>query len=83
MVSTVGATTQPEPVKGPNLANNDVFVTMQRRKRRLWSLTSKFVPPNRCTSSSSLHGTTKVEDILEYVRQKIKYAKGAAAGVVP
>ncbi|XP_050563124.1 uncharacterized protein LOC118270063 [Spodoptera frugiperda] len=85
--SSVGATKKPILVKGTDQADDDGFVTVQRKKRR--QRTSKnrcgtapaesnikirAAKPNTPVYISRLHYTTKAEDIVEYVRQKLKYA---------
>ncbi|KAJ8715354.1 hypothetical protein PYW07_009836 [Mythimna separata] len=78
---------KPLPNKAMNKAENeDGFVTVQRRKRRTQAnrnlcgkapatpgASVRAAQPNTPVYISRLHYTTKVEDIVEYVRQKLKY----------
>ncbi|XP_047039629.1 uncharacterized protein LOC124644361 [Helicoverpa zea] len=61
----------PEDGKPENKSFGDGFVMVQRRKRR------QRANKNRCGKApvyiSRLHYTTKAEDIVEYVRQKLRY----------
>ncbi|PZC71254.1 hypothetical protein B5X24_HaOG213753 [Helicoverpa armigera] len=86
--SKIDATKKPVPVKGPgNRADDEGFVTVQRMKRRQRTnknrcgtapiepnIKIRAAKPNTPVYISRLHYTTKAEDILEYVRQKLKYA---------
>ncbi|PZC82043.1 hypothetical protein B5X24_HaOG211599 [Helicoverpa armigera] len=84
--STIGAKMKPVPVKGPDRADDDGFVMVQRRKRRQRTNKNRCgaavepntkiraAKPNTPVYISRLHYTTKAEDIVEYVRQKLKYA---------
>ncbi|XP_050560523.1 uncharacterized protein LOC118266283 [Spodoptera frugiperda] len=85
--SSVGATRKPIIVKGTDQADEDGFVTVQRKKRRQRTnknrcgtapaesnIKIRAAKPNTPVYISRLHYTTKAEDIVEYVRQKLKYA---------
>ncbi|KAF9800956.1 hypothetical protein SFRURICE_014129 [Spodoptera frugiperda] len=85
--SSVGATRKPIIVKGTDQADEDGFVTVQRKKRRQRTnknrcgtapaepnIKIRAAKPNTPMYISRLHYTTKAEDIVEYVRQKLKYA---------
>lgn len=85
--SSVGATRKPILVKGTDQADDDGFVTVQRKKRRQRTnknrcgtapaesnIKIRAAKPNTPVYISRLHYTTKAEDIVEYVRQKLKYA---------
>ncbi|XP_047026050.1 uncharacterized protein LOC124634496 [Helicoverpa zea] len=85
--SKIDATKKPVPVKGQNRADDEGFVTVQRRKRRQRTnknrcgtapiepnIKIRAAKPNTPVYISRLHYTTKAEDIVEYVRQKLKYA---------
>ncbi|KAJ8728435.1 hypothetical protein PYW08_016820 [Mythimna loreyi] len=87
--STPGATNpRPVPDKAKNkVENNDGFVTVQRRKHRTQtnrnrcgiapatpSVSLRAAAPNTPIYISRLHYTTRVEDIVEYVCHKTKFA---------
>ncbi|XP_050558194.1 uncharacterized protein LOC126912060 [Spodoptera frugiperda] len=72
---------------GTDQADDDGFVTVQRKKRRQRTnknrcgtapaesnIKIRAAKPNTPVYISRLHYTTKAEDIVEYVRQKLKYA---------
>ena len=78
---------KPVAVKATNRADDDGFVTVQKRRRRPNSCKNRCgkatlepndklraAKPNTPVYISRLHYTTDAEDIVTYVRQRLKYA---------